>query len=216
METINYYTLNQAQHFPFPHDNADMYTDEELWNHYIGTNYLCVHLIKQLGHKGPIHSILDKLEQHSHFKEYAVAWMRLKFLCEVMEPSYILKKRDPTWQKPNSPMMKEPCVEIWSWTGESLTERYYTIDVVANILGQHLFAVVKAYVFGLNPPKTTDEVANAVKTFNKSLYEVRGQSLGQIQWNLWNPRDLVPYAWAMYLIKAWSAFSVLLPIIETT
>lgn len=214
MDSINYYTLNQAQHFPFPHDNADTYTDEEVWSHYIGTNYLCVYLIKQLGHKGSVQPILNKLEQHSHFKDYAVAWMRLKFLSEIMEPSYILKKRNPAWQKPNCSMTKEPCVEIWSWTAESLTERYYNIDVVTNILGQHLFGVVKAYVYELNPPKTTDELATAVKTFNKSLYEIRGKPLGEVQWKLWNPKDLIPYAWAMYLINAWSAFSVFQPVLN--
>lgn len=207
MESINYYTLNKAQHFYFPHDTADTYSDEQLWSHYIGEEYLCVYLIKKLG--APVQPVLKALETH---KDYACAWMRLKFLCEVMEPSDILRKRNPAWQK--GPLMKEPCVEIWNWTAESLTERYYKIDVVTNIVGQHLFDTVKAIAMGVEPPKTTEELTRAVKEFNAKLYAVRGQPLEQLQWNLWNPRDLAPYAWALYLIQAWSAFSVFLPSLD--
>lgn len=218
MEPITYYSLNQAQHFSFPHDNADTYTDEQLWFHYIGHEYLCVYLIRQLGHKGPVQPILDTLVELPSFKEYAVAWMRLKFLCEVMEPTQILRKRNPAWQKPNSPMMKEPCLEIWSWTQESLFERYYKIDVVANRLGQHLFDTVKAVTLGGVVPLAAAELGEATIKFNKNLYEVRGQPLNvgvvNMQWSQWNPKDLLPYAWALYLIQAWTAFSVFLPLLD--
>jgi hypothetical protein len=204
MASITYYTLNLEQNFSFPHDNADTYTDEYLWTHYSGQDYLCAYLIRQLGHKDP-HPILDALSRQPYAKDYAAAWMRLKFLCEVMEPSRILKKRDAM-----PPKVKARLNHLSAWTSESLTEEFYQLEVVTNILGQHLFDVVKSLTEGVEPKTLPPEFTDAVLAFNKKLYSLRQMPLDQCQWNLWNPYDLTPFAWARYIVDAKAASSCLI------
>jgi hypothetical protein len=202
MASISYYTLNLEQNFSFPHDNADTYTDEQLWAHYSGKNYLCAYLIRQLGHNTT--TILDALAGQPYAKDYAAAWMRLKFLCEVMEPTRILRKRDAM-----PPKAKARLQHLSIWTAESLTEEFYQLEVVTNVLGQHLFDVVKNLTEGVEPPVLAPKFTDAVLTFNKKLYALRQNPLDQHQWNLWNPNDLTPFAWASYIMDAKAASSCL-------
>jgi len=202
MASITYYTLNLEQNFSFPHDNADTYTDEQLWSHYSSQDYLCAYLIRQLGHKDP-HPILDALSRQPYAKDYAAAWMRLKFLCEVMEPTRILKKRDAM------PPKVKARLNLSAWTIESLTEEFYTLEVVTNILGQHLFDVVKSLTEEAEPQALCQEFSDIIVTFNKNIYALRQTPLDQCQWNLWNPYDLMPFVWAKYIVGAKEASSCL-------
>jgi len=206
MASISYYTLNLEQNFSFPHDNADTYTDEQLWSHYSGQDYLCAYLIQQLGHKDPT-PILEALAKQPHTKDYAAAWMRLKFLCEVMEPTRILRK----WVT-MPPKVKARLEHLSTWTSESLTEEFYTLEVVTNVLGQHLFDVVKSLTEGVEPKTLSKEFTDAVLAFNKKLYALSQNPLDQCQWNLWNPYDLTPFAWARYIVDT---KSVSLCLVET-
>lgn len=202
MDSITYYTLNREQNFSFPHDNADTYTDEQLWSHYSGHNYLCAYLIRQLGHNTS--PILNALAMQPYAKDYAAAWMRLKFLCEVMEPTRVLRKRDAM-----PPKVKVRLEHLSTWTAESLTEEFYQLEVVTNVLGQHLFDVVKSLTEGVEPPTLLPEFTDAVLAFNKKLYSLRSKPLDQCQWNLWNPYDLTPFVWARYIVDAKAASSCL-------
>jgi hypothetical protein len=211
MEPINYFTLNQEQNFSFPHDDADVYTNEQLWTHYQGRNYLCVYLIKQLNPEANIYAALTTLNQQPYVKDYAAAWMRLKFLCEVMEPRRILHRCEGI-----HPKAKARLPILTTWTPELLTDNLYKVDVAANIIGLYLFDLVKSIVLATElPVKPVKEFTDAVLLFNEKLQAVRRNPLGaradftqgDYHWNLWNPYDLAPFAFAKYIVDANDAFT---------
>jgi len=202
MEPINYFTLNLEQNFSFPHDDADTYTDDQLWSHYIGRNYLCVYLIKQLDLGADIEEVLKTFAAQPYVKDYAAAWMRLKFLCEVMEPKRILNRCEGI-----HPKAKARLPILATWNAELLTDNLYQVDVAANTIGLYLFELVKSIVFKKElRAQPTKEFTDAVIEFNKKLHAVRAKPLDQCQWNLWNPYDLAPFAFAKYIIDAKDAF----------
>jgi hypothetical protein len=211
MEPITYYTLNQNQHFSFPHDDADTYTDDQLWYHYIRYDYLCVYLMKQLDPAVSVQPMLDTLATLPQFKSLATVWMRLKFVCEVLDPHRILRKRGTFVKRPNTPLTKPPCAAIWDWTLENLTEDYYTIDVVTNIVGLHLFDTVKSLVLNTPLPQIHDDLVTKVSSFSKQLQSLRQSPLDQCQWNRFNPHELVPYPWCMYMIRLKTILAVFSP-----
>ena len=212
MEPITYYTYNRNQNFSFPHDDADTYTDDQLWSHYKSHDYVCVYLMKQLDPSVSVVPMLDTLQSLPQFKDLATAWMRLKFVCEVLEPHRIMRKRDAFVKKPNTPLTRAPCAAIWDWTLETLTEDYYTIDVVTNIVGLHLFETVKSLVLGTPPlPALAPELAAKVSSFSNQVQSLRQKPLDQCQWNLYNPHELVPYPWCMYMIRLKTILGVFSP-----
>ena len=81
-----FYAVNKAQRFEFPHTNCDEYTTGDLAHLYFkqsGFGSYCRRTVAAL--TGRVCD-LDALEHNPQFVNYVVAWMRLKFVSELVDP----------------------------------------------------------------------------------------------------------------------------------
>jgi hypothetical protein len=77
-----FYTLNHAQHFMFPHDNCDTYTNDQLEALAFGSDHLVEFLTNSL--KSPVKHY--DLRHIPEFVVLVVSYLRLKFMLEVLDP----------------------------------------------------------------------------------------------------------------------------------
>ena len=77
-----FYTLNHAQHFMFPHDNCDTYTNAQLEALAFGSDHLVEFLTNSL--KSPVKHY--DLRHIPEFVVLVVSYLRLKFMLEVLDP----------------------------------------------------------------------------------------------------------------------------------
>jgi hypothetical protein len=205
-----YFAINTAQHFSFPHSNADIWTDEQLWKHYVRPDYFTAYTVRTIDNSVAPETILSTLYDIPGFRAAAVAWMRLKFLCEVLEPVYILKKRNPRWRFVS---------ELLTWTPEEVTERCASADICCNILGITLCELLYALTKGTEADTLKKRLAEwepSLNVFNAAVNSIRASPHGECQWHLCCPRELVPLPWCTYIVNAYATLPPLLACLNPT
>jgi len=197
-----YFTVNKIQHFTFPHSDADVWTDDALWAHYIKPDYFAAYMVRQIDATVAPATILSA--DIPGFRAAAVAWMRLKFLCEVLEPVYILKKRNSRWRFTS---------EVLTWTAEEITERSTSADVCCNIIGLKLCELLYALTKHTDTTTLKETLAEwkpVLETFNAAIHTIRSVPLALCQWYLFSPQELVPFPWCTFIERAYATLPPLL------
>ncbi len=125
--TAIFYEINKAQHFDFPHSNADTYTNNQLADLYFkqsGYGEFCASII------GRRAVDLKLLRHNSQFVNYVTAWMRLKFATEQVDPvryrRYFERLPIPAHKTPKLP------AELLELYKADSTEFYSFVDSLAN------------------------------------------------------------------------------------
>jgi len=203
-----YYTMNKEQHFYFPHSDADTWSDAQLWRHYLQPDYFAAHMVRTLDKTVEPETIFSAIIPG--FRAAAIAWMRLKFLCEILEPTHILKKRNPRWRFTS---------ELLTWTAEEVTERCVTADVCCNIIGIQICELLIALTKGTDATKVKETLATwepAITSFNTAVQNLRASPLGECQWNLFHPHELMPLPWCAYIVSSHATLIPLLACLNPT
>ena len=98
MLSPDFYTLNAHTEFPFPHNNCDHITDQELFSLLFGNYHLPEFLTKyyvcRLGADaaGSVADIVALLRRDTDFVLAATCYLRLKFVLEVFHVSTLMKR----------------------------------------------------------------------------------------------------------------------------
>lgn len=201
-----YYTINKEQHFYFPHSDADTWTDAQLWRHYLQPDYFPAYMVRTLDKTVEPATILSA--DIPGFRAAAIAWMRLKFLCEILEPTHILKKRNSRWRFAS---------ELLTWTAVEVTERCVIADVCCNIIGMKLCELIIALTKGADTTKVKETLATwepTLNSFNAAVQSLRSEPIGQCQWGLFHPHELVPLPWCTYILNAHATLIPLLAVLN--
>ncbi len=204
----DFYVLNQAQNFQFPHADCDTYTNNELefvffrgspnYGHHIITYYQKKH--------GCTESVSNAVVSDSYIGLLARTYMRLKFITEVyhMFNHHIH----------NNPMARivKPLKEHAVWSIEP-SMRIYKIDTYLNCLQAELFACIEGHVTG-QPVQHTYDIA-ALEQFNTAVQKIRAEPLDtKFQWKTMEPFHMHPYVYTCFAIKLWNVVHESLGITE--
>ena len=190
--TPSFYVLNTHQHFTFPHGSCDTYSDEALTEWFYQPNYFCFYILKYFK---PDATLAD-LEPYKT-KELTVfgqAWMRLKFLAEVLEPTLITDKYE------KRAFTRPPFLPYIQWTNMDIVmTRYSEIDRLANYLIARIISVFETQT----PIESDHPLLPVLQTFSSALPLIRAEPLGQIEWAKFSPRDLTIYPFFTLIDRFW-------------
>jgi len=189
---MSFYELNKNQSFSFPHDSADCWTDDELWEHFMKPDSFAAFCISKLSDK----TTLTQLSKSDAVRIMAIAWLRCKFLCEVLEPHKILGKRNPKWKLP------EPLSQIQTMSEEEITNRWLKVECATNRIGLWLHDL---YTHG-NPMEAD---TTKLQEFNKQIHTIRERPCGPYEWRNINPHSLLPVPWATFLLRLYESLVLL-------
>ena len=129
-----FYNVNKAQHFDFPHANCDEYTDQELASLYFkqsGFGEFCRRTVSHF--RGMPFSLdeWDALQHNPQFVNYVVAWLRLKYVAEIVDPvRYARYFRFQPRPLPHKPLRLP--TELLALYDVDTTELFSFVDSLAN------------------------------------------------------------------------------------
>jgi len=204
----DFYVLNQAQNFQFPHADCDIYTNDELeFVFFRGTPNYGHHIIQHYQKKhGRYESVSGHVVSDSYIGLLARTYMRLKFITEVY---HCFNERIH-----NNPMARivKPLKEHAVWAIES-SMRIYKIDTYLNHLQAELFACIESHVTG-DPVAHTYDIT-VLENFNTAVQNIRAKPLDNtFAWNKMTPHEMHPYFYALFAMKLWDVVHELLGITE--
>jgi len=206
----DFYVLNQAQNFQFPHADCDIYTNNELeFVFFRGSPNYGHHILHHYMQKyGRTESVSNAVISDSYICLLARTYMRLKFIAEVYHCF-----NDRIHNNPMARIVK-PLKDHTVWTIEP-SMRIYKIDTYLNVLQAELFACIESYVTG-RPVDHTYDIA-VLENFNTSVQNIRATPLdGKFVWNKMPPHEMHPYVYTHFAIKLWTIVHDLLGITEET
>lgn len=129
-----FYDINKAQHFDFPHTNCDEYTNQELAALYFkqsGFGEFCRHTVSQFRDTPCTLDTWGALQHNPQFVNYVVAWLRLKYVAEIVDPvryaRYFRLRPRPHPHKP----LRLPA-ELLELYDADTTELFAFVDRLAN------------------------------------------------------------------------------------
>ena len=136
-----FYTLNHAQHFMFPHDNCDTYTNDQLEALAFGPDHLVEFLTTSL--KSPVKHY--DLRTNPEFVVLVVSYLRLKFMLEVLDP--------PRLQGRLAQIPKCSAILGSPWLDEGvLEETHWTLDCITTAIFNTMIQCVKGYITPADEP----------------------------------------------------------------
>lgn len=191
---MSYYECNMVQRFSFPHSDADCWTDDALWAHYIRPDYFAAYCILRINPDISIPYALSQIANTSVIRTHAVTWMRLKFLCEQLPT--VVKRRNPRWKLPDE------YKEIQTKSEEDLTNLWLFAEMSANRIGIWLHDALTSVANGTQIPTADD---TKLLEFNKAIYEIREKPFGDYNWRYVSPEELAPLPWSAFFLKVFKA-----------
>jgi hypothetical protein len=192
----SYYELNCCQFFSFPHDDADRLSDDNLWIHWLSTDYFPSYCLRKLNYCVNLKDALAQLKNHKGLKIYAVTWMRLKFLCEVLDPCKIIKKINRKWK---IPLLSEG-YSLLQLNDEEITTQCLKFEHIVNKLGLLLHDCLLAAAFNKTLPELLD--IDYYEKINTSIQSIREKQLDMYVWSNENPHLLLPFAYCTFIVRA--------------
>ena len=212
MLSPDFFTLNRHTEFPFPHNNCDHITDEELFSLLFGSYHLPEFLTKyyvgQLGGDaaGSVTDIVALLRRDTDFVLAATCYLRLKFVLEVLHVGTLMKRlRDV-------PLRIAEERGDWFKTGVA-DERVWRIDCLATWLFNYMIRSVEARCAGGEGARLEESMRLGLTKMNTAIQAVRAAPCdGRYMWQNTAPYELVIYPF-LYLVKGlWNAVA---PIVTT-
>ena len=182
-EFILFYELNKIQSFEFPHNNCDEYTNDQLLELYFKQSGYGPFCKKYIEAHAPIGTQIDidleKLRHNSQFVNYVIAWMRLKFIAEQVDPvRYTNYFRHFTSMR--SPRLPSYLQSLYK---SDSTEFYSYIDNLTNSVQISWIQMM----LGKQGDVTLD---NKCTLLNSKLPTIRSCDLGEYKWKSINPYEL--------------------------
>ena len=192
--TPSFYMLNTHQHFTFPHGSCDTYSDEALAEWFYRPDYFCFYILKYFK---PEATTAD-LESYKtkELTVFGIAWMRLKFLAEVLEPTLIAKKYE---KRAFSRPLFLPYIH---WANiDVVMSRYIEVDRLANYLSARIISVFETQT----PIESDHPLLPVLHTFSSSLPLIRAEPLEQVEWAKFSPNELMIYPYFALIERFWLA-----------
>ena len=174
-----FYELNRAQNFMFPHDNCDTYTNDQLAALAFGSDHLVEFLTTSL--KSAVK--LYDLRRSPEFVLLVVSYLRLKFMLEVLDPPRLqarLAQIPKCSAILGSPWLAEglldeqplPRGEGTSSSSLRLEETHWTLDCITTALFHTMIQCVQGYI---EPEDVfTPHGWAAMLDMNSSIQAIRG------------------------------------------
>ena len=212
MLSPDFFTLNRHTEFPFPHNNCDHITDEELFSLLFGSyhlpEFLTKYYVSRLGGEavGSVANIVAALRKDEDFVLVATCYLRLKFILEVLHvPSLMKRLRDV-------PLRIAAERGDWFKTGVA-DERIWRIDCLATWLFNYMILVVESRCSGMEGARLEESMRTGLRGMNTAIQAVRAEPCdGRYMWQNTAPYELVAYPF-LFLVKGlWNAVA---PIVTT-
>lgn len=205
MLSPDFYTLNAHTEFPFPHNNCDHNTDEELKGLLFGGYHLPEFLTKYymsrlgLDAVGSVTDILRALSADDDFVLAAIGYLRLKFVLEVFHVPTLMKRlRD---------VPLRIAAERGDWFKAGVAdERVWRIDCLTTWLFNYMILSVEARCAGSEFVRLEPDMRERLVEMNKALQAVRASPCdGRYKWDNVAPSDLVIYPFLCLVKGLWTA-----------
>jgi hypothetical protein len=212
MLSPDFYTLNAHTEFPFPHDNCDHITDQELFSLLFGSYHLPEFLTKyyvgRLGGDaaGSVVDIVALLRGDADFVLAATCYLRLKFVLEVLHvPSLMKRLRD---------VPLRIAADRGDWFNAGVAdERVWLIDCLATWLFNYMILVVESRCSGMMGARLETPIRKGLTVMNTAIQGVRSQPCdGRYMWQHTAPYVLVIYPFLCLVKGLWNAVA---PIVTT-
>jgi len=199
MFSEDFFILNRNTHFSFPHDNCDEIPTEELKAMFFHPDYFCQHIVRYFVE--PTDDIMKRLRGHPQLGEMGAAFMRLKFLAEVLDIRRMLPRLKS--QKKAGGFLKDEVSRIWEWDTVG-TERYVAVDTLANHMCNAVIETIKAIVRNTDIPDFS-QLATAAVGINLAIPQIRANPCDRYAWNNVDPYTLVNYPYFVFVLRSWDA-----------
>ena len=201
MFSDDFFILNRATNFPFPHDNCDEIPTDTLIRMFFSPDYFCQHIARYFLEPTAydISETMKRAREHPTLGTIGAAFMRLKFLAEVLNVRLLLPKLQT--QKKAGGFLKGEVVPIWEWE-EKGTERYAIVDNLANQLCNTVIEIVRGIVRNTEIPDPAPMAKIAI-ALNKEIPQIRARPCEQYAWNDSAPYMLVNYPYFVFVVRAW-------------
>lgn len=185
-----FYKMNTSRAFDFPHANCDEYLNNELQCLYFkqsGFGEYCRRIVASIT---GIVCDLDKLEHNSQFVNYVVAWLRLKFVCEQVDPIRYARYFD-TCIPSNKPPKMLPS-NLYALYKADSTEFYSHVDALTN-------KVQLAWIDIMMGNDSRDlNLENTCVRLNSELQTIRASECGAYMWKGVDPYELSVYPFLQF------------------
>ena len=204
----DFYALNRAQNFQFPHADCDRYSDDQLLHVFFqGAPNYGHHIIKYFQRKHKRYeSVSNTVISDKYLRLLACTYMRLKFISEVYHCFNMLIHNNPT-ARIVKPLKDHPVWDI------EPSMRIYKIDTYLNVLQAEMYACIESHIAEQPVQHTYDSTVLAA--FGTALHELRATPLdGKFVWDKMTPHEMHPYVYAHFAIALWKIVHDLLGIRE--
>ena len=200
MFSEDFFLLNTATNFSFPHHNCDEIPTEKLVRLFFHPDYFCWYIVRHFG-KTPDDSIVEKLRAHPTLATIGTAFMRLKFLVEVLDPKRLLHRIQA--QKKAGAFLREEMSAIWDWLTEA-AERYAHLDRLANYMCAAMIEIIRDIVGNAETPREFSALSAHATMLNTQIPTIREKPCEIYAWSAVAPYELVNYPYFMFVIRTWS------------
>ena len=212
MLSPDFYTLNAHTEFPFPHNNCDHITDQELFSLLFGDYHLPEFLTKyyvcRLGSDavGSVADIVALLRRDADFVLAATCYLRLKFVLEALHVQSLMKRlRDV-------PLRIAAMRGDWFKTGVA-DDRVWRIDCLATWLFNYMIRSVESHCAGTVVALLEEPMRTGLRGMNTAIQSVRAEPCdGRYMWQHTAPYELVIYPFLCLVKGLWNAVA---PIVTT-
>jgi hypothetical protein len=192
-----FYEINKAQHFEFPHIDCDTYTDDQLARLYFkqsGFGEYCCRVVSKYTSDACMD--LNILQQNPQFVNCVVAWMRLKFIAELVDPvryaHYFHIRPRPHPSKP----LRLPA-ELLALYDTDTTEFFAYVDNLANQI-QLRWIQMLAFACGNMPAHPLDDLCIHL---NSELQTIRSRIVPPYTLDGVDPYDLALYPFLTFHLE---------------
>jgi hypothetical protein len=192
-----FYALNHAQHFSFPHAYCDQITDDELARQFYDLSYFPAHIAAYYG--GEPSKVVTALRAVPHATTFGAAWMRLKFMTEVYDPV-----ANANYFRQFKKMPRLPAAPV---AAAAVPERHSELDVAANVLLMHIIRTIESIVRNTVVAPLDHGLARAARSLNDALPRLREAPCGEFVWRDVSPHDLSVYPYVSFIDALWRAFT---------
>jgi hypothetical protein len=204
----DFYALNRAQDFQFPHNICDRYTNDQL-----------LHVFFQ-GSPNYGHFIIQYFQRkHNHYESVSVAVMSDKYICLLACTYMRLKFISEVYHSFNTCIHNNQMARIVKplknhavWNIEP-SMRIYKIDTYLNCLQAEMYTCIESHVSG-NPVAHTYD-STTLNEFGTALQTLRATPLdNKFVWDKMVPHEMHPYVYAHFAIALWKIVNELLGIVD--
>ena len=164
-------------------------------------DYFCQHIVRYFAELTD--DIMKRLRGHSQLGEMGAAFMRLKFLAEVLDIRRMLPRIQN--QKKAGGFLKDEVSRIWEWERETVgTERYAALDTLANHMCDAVIETIKAIVRNTDIPDFS-QLATVAVGINLAIPQIRAKPCDRYAWNGVDPYALANYPYFVFVLRSWDA-----------